>query len=216
MNKKQINRLRRIGLDLDWQAAFGGTSRGNRHLSWVVKLAGYLASAEGGDPSIVEAAAWIHDSALPSGNDYEYARNRRIALKLLKPLGLEQAEAIAVAEAVASHEGTMAPASLEAQIIHDADALEKCGVLGLIRHTWKTIHRDERARSRQRLSLAQVNGVVDHVKWRQTQLHTATAKRISRYLGKGIRRDIARRIVTLVAPLAAPRGPTHTTKHPPS
>ena len=82
LDKKTLQKIRNIALTVDHDAAFGGKSKGNKHLQRVVRIAKFLARAEGANISITEAGAFLHDTALPSGNDYEYARDEKTALAL--------------------------------------------------------------------------------------------------------------------------------------
>jgi hypothetical protein len=201
MDSTKLKRVKKLATAIDWQDAFHGKSKGNKHLSRAIRIANYLALAEGADLSIVRPATWLHDLALPSGNDYQYARNKRTAMALLAKLKVSKNEAQKIAECVASHEGTVDPKTLEAKIVHDADVLEKCGLLGLIRHTWKTVHRTSVPRAS--LSLREVDEIIRHMAWRQKRLQTASARRISVHLRKGVSKDLSRRVVNLTAPLAA-------------
>jgi HD domain len=201
MNSVELGKIQKLALAIDWEQSFRGRSRRNKHLSRVVRIATYLARAEGAQLSIVRPAAWLHDAALPSGDDYQYTGNKRIATKLLVRIGISRKEASKIAECIASHEGTVAPKTLEAKVVHDADVLEKSGLLGLIRHTWKTVHHT--AVPQASLSKREVDAIMKHVAWRQRQLQTKTAKRISVRLQKGISKSIARQVVELTVPLAA-------------
>jgi HD superfamily phosphodiesterase len=201
MDSATLKKVEKLATAIDWKDAFRGRSKGNKHLSRVIKIAIYLARAEGADLSVVKPAAWLHDSALPSGDDYQYTKNKRIAMGLLAKLKIEKSEAANIAECIASHEGVVTPKTLEAKVVHDADVIEKCGLLGLVRHTWKTVHRT--SVPRECLSSREVDEIIKHVAWRQKRLQTNTARRISARLTKGMSKALARRVIALTIPLAA-------------
>jgi len=137
LNKNTLQKIKKLALKTDHNVAFSGKSKGNKHLLRVVLIAKFLAQKTGADESIVVAGAFLHDTALPSGNDYNYLKNKKIAKDLLKHFNLSQIELEGIVECVASHEGITNPKTLEAKVVHDADVLEKLGFLGIIRHTWK-------------------------------------------------------------------------------
>jgi len=90
------------------------------------------------DREIVELAALLHDIARPEelasqGRVCHAAAGAEIAEKLLLELGAPQASAAAVAAAVRSHRyrDAVAPETLEAQIVFDADKLDSLGAVGL-------------------------------------------------------------------------------------
>lgn len=200
INKKTLAQIGNLGIKIDHNQAFKGKSKGNKHLSRVVRIAKFLAKKSGADLDIVEAAAYLHDTALASGNDYDYKKNKKIALKLLKQFKLSQRDAEHIAECVASHEGTRIPRTLEAKIVHDADVLEKTGLLGMIRHTWKmtNMNKLDPANVRQR----DAKKILAHVRWRSRQLQMPLARNMSAYLSGGLDERAAIRIIEITAPLA--------------
>ena len=145
------------------EKASGGKSKGNKHLFRVVKIADHLAKKMKADARIVQAGAWLHDTALPSGNDYDYKKNKRIVQKILSSAPISKGDKNLIAECVASHEGTEGPKTLEARVVHDADVLEKVGLLGLIRHTWKLTNSDKINPSA--VKDGDVKKIVDHIAW---------------------------------------------------
>lgn len=176
IDKESLKAISNLGIEIDHKMAFGGKSKGNKHLFRVVKLAKYLAKKENADVNIVEAAAWLHDTALPSGNDYDYIKNKKIALKLLKDIRIDKSDKDLVAECIASHEGTAERNTLEAKIVHDADVLEKTGILGLIRHTWKLTNFQKI--NPENITEKDVNEIKEHIVWRINQLETKEAKKL--------------------------------------
>ena len=103
---------------------------------------------------------------------------------------------------MASHEGTAKPRSLEAKIVHDADVLEKTGILGIIRHTWKLVHSPKTLNLDSDVTLSK--NVFEHLQWRASRLQTILAKNIHHYLTQGIDMspDFAQKLVSFIRPLA--------------
>ncbi len=201
LDRKTIDKIKKLGIKIDHEQAFGGKSKGNKHLSRVVRVAKFLAKKTGANIRIVEAAAYLHDTALPSGNDYDYSKNKKIVLNILKRFDLSKEEADRIAECVASHEGTRGPKTLEAKIVHDADVREKTGVLGIIRHTWKMTNMNKLDPAHIRENDAKK--ILAHVRWRAKKLQTPIARKIEKYLSQGIDQKTAKKIVFVTAPLAA-------------
>ncbi len=177
ITKESLHAIKKLGIGIDHDVAFGGKSKGNQHLQRSAALAEHLAQCVGADVSVAVAGAWLHDTALPSGNDYDYTTNKDIVLALLKDIEMSQDDRKAVAECVASHEGTVVPKSLEAQVVHDTDVLEKSGILGVIRHTWKMTNSSKI--NPLQITQRDVDAVLEHVAWRQKQLKLDEARRIS-------------------------------------
>ncbi len=180
LDKKTLSKIKKLALKIDWDDAFSGKSKGNRHLFRVVKIAKFLANKTGADKLIVEAGALLHDVPLPSGDDYNYKKNKKIVIKLLKQFDLTKSEQEKIAECVASHEGTVSPKSLEAKIVHDADVLEKSGILGIIRHTWKLTNLG-------RIKYNNINDkvvqeILHHINQRSKKLQIPQSREINRYL----------------------------------
>ena len=109
------------------------------HILRVARLAERLAAEEGADAEVCVAGALLHDLVYRPKNHAESPHTARMAAELV-PLwcretpGLE-AKAEAVAAAVASHSwsGGETPASLEADVVQDADRLEAIGAIGIAR-----------------------------------------------------------------------------------
>lgn len=109
------------------------------HVLRVLALAERLARAEGADLAIVHAAALLHDIARADedetrGDDHAQMAAER-ALKLLLERGVSPDQAQAVAHAIAAHRfrSTLAPQTLEAKILFDADKLDSIGAIGIAR-----------------------------------------------------------------------------------
>jgi uncharacterized protein len=200
LNKRLLLKIKKLALKIDHDISFGGKSKGNRHLFRVVRIAKFLAQKTGANMGIVTAGAFLHDTALPSNNDYNYFQNKKIVKKLLKSFNLSKNELNQIAECVASHEGTINPKSLEAKIVHDADVLEKMGLLGIIRHTWKMVNLGEI--DHKIIKDRDVKKILNHVAWRANRLQTPIAKKIEKYLATLINKQKAKIIISLTANLA--------------
>ncbi|MDO8483175.1 MAG: HD domain-containing protein [bacterium] len=197
LNKNTLLKIKIQALKIDHDVAFGGKSKGNRHLWRVVKLAKYMAKQLGANVSVVEAGAWLHDTALPSGNDYDYKKNKEIVKVILTTFNLSVEDSDMIAECVASHEGTSKPKSLEAKIVHDADVLEKSGVLGVIRHTWKLTNSGKLTADN--TTKRDATKILNHLRWRSKKLQTSLGKKIHSYLSVPISVAQAEKIIFIVA-----------------
>ncbi len=109
------------------------------HILRVARLADRLAREEGADREVCVAAALLHDLVYRPKNHPESPLTARMAAEAVprwcrETPGLE-AKAEAVAAAVASHSwsGGETPASLEAEVVQDADRLEALGAIGIAR-----------------------------------------------------------------------------------
>ena len=200
LNKNTLQKIKKLALKTDHNVAFSGKSKGNKHLLRVVLIAKFLAQKTGADESIVVAGAFLHDTALPSGNDYNYLKNKKIAKDLLKYFNLSQIELDGIVECVASHEGITNPKTLEAKVVHDADVLEKLGFLGIIRHTWKLTNSGKI--NYKMITDKNIKIILDHIKWRRKKLQTPMAKKIGKYLSTPIDKQKAKMIVTLSSDMA--------------
>ena len=176
MNQTQKNILdilAKKAIDLDWHIAFGGKSKGNRHLFRVNKIATVLQRKEGGDKFIVLSAAWTHDVALAFGDDNNLQEIYKHTFNFLVKNGVGPSSQL-IAEAAAGHEESMS-SSIEAKIVHDADVLDKSGVLGIIRHIWKmsNLIEDRIVNSESDLILLR-----ESLEKRQKKLFTATGRKL--------------------------------------
>ncbi len=195
-----LQKIKNLALKIDNDIAFGGKSKGNKHLLRVVKVAKFLAQKTGADLFISIAGAYLHDTALPSGNDYNYKNNKEIVKDLLKSFTISKKELDGIAECVASHEGTFKPKSLEAKVVHDSDVLEKTGLLGIIRHTWKLTNSGKI--NHKNITDKDVKLVIDHIDWRRKKLQTPIAKKIAKFLTIPINKEKAKIIVSISSELA--------------
>ncbi len=202
LNKETIDTIRAFAIANDWNMAFGGASTGNQHLSRMVRISLFLADHLNANSLLVEAGAWLHDFPLGSGMDDNHEHNHKVTSSVLDNFSLTENEKGLIAEAAASHEGTSDLVSIEAQVIHDADVLEKTGILGIIRHTWKTVHSPTFKKSSSDNELATL--VLNHLIWRTNRLQHAISRDISGYLTDGIDMSPEHTImlVSLIRPLA--------------
>lgn len=196
-----LQNIKREAIKIDWDKSFGGRSKGNKHLERIVSIAKHIARKEGADLSIVEAGSWLHDIALPTGDDKNYQTNIKITLDLLRPLGVAKKDARLVAECVATHEGVISPKTIEAKVVHDADVLEKIGILGLIRHTWKMTNFKEINPSN--IRDRDIEAITRHIDWRIGQLQTESSKKFLKYLNIKLSFSECKRLVLKISSLAA-------------
>jgi len=108
------------------------------HILRVLALAERIARAEGADLSIVRAAALLHDwgreVAEAQGQDHALSAAER-ARDWLLARGADPAWTQAVCYAIACHRYRSGPlpATLEAQVLFDADKLDAIGAIGIAR-----------------------------------------------------------------------------------
>lgn len=185
MTKEKNELVERIGDDavkLDWEVAFGGKSKGNRHLYRVNEIAKYLLEKEDGDEFIVLVGAWIHDVALASGSDYDSERVENYTRDFLQKYSeIPNEIKEKIIDCAVGHESNGMKLSTEAAIVHDADAVDKCGALGVVRHIWKMTNMLE---NRVLTSKADLEKLKKHLRERQTNLLTDTANKLVADLNK--------------------------------
>lgn len=137
IRKEQMKKIQAFAIDIDWNGAFAGASKGNRHLFRTVAKAILLAKKVGARTDIVEAGAWLHDTNLEQTITGETLANKEKVVEFLKTMGLEDADIKSVLHCIEAHDGRILATTIEAKVVHDADTLEKSGPLGIIRETWK-------------------------------------------------------------------------------
>ena len=185
MNKKREILINKIGEDAvrhDWVNTFGGKSYGNQHLYRVNKIASFLMEKEGGNPEVVILGAWVHDVALSAGSDYDENKVERETRKFLdKYVELDEDLKERVINCAMNHESELGVKLVEARIVHDADALDKCGALGVVRHIWKMTNMLEN-----RLLKGKKDFLIlkNHLLKRQSHLQTKTALVLAKKLNK--------------------------------
>ncbi len=109
------------------------------HVLRVLALAERLARAEGADLDIVRAAALLHDIARSDedesrGDDHAAMAAERAGI-ILRERGTGPERVDAVRHAIAAHRfrGSVAPQTLEAKVLFDADKLDSIGAIGIAR-----------------------------------------------------------------------------------
>ncbi len=169
ITKEQIEKIKNFAIDLDWNKAFDGASKGNRHLFRIVNKAKESTKNYDVDASIVESGAWLHDSGLAKTANGNTLANKEKVLKHLEEFGVSKEDQMKILHCIESHDGRVIAKTIEAKIVHDADTLEKMGPLGIIRETWK------KARSGWTTEKI-VEHLKTHIKKRENRLYTKEAK----------------------------------------
>jgi uncharacterized protein len=112
---------------------------GPAHLERVVATALRLAAEEDARMEIVLPAAWLHDCVHVAKDSPERARASRLAaghaLQFLEAAGYPRDCLPEIAHAIEAHSFSagIAPRTLEAQVVQDADRLDALGAIGLAR-----------------------------------------------------------------------------------
>lgn len=113
--------------------AAAGSSHDFGHVLRVTALAERIGRAEGADLAIVRTAALLHDIAESSGRTDHHLRGAARARELLADQPIEFVEAVAHAIAAHRFRAGPDPATLEAQVVFDADKLDITGAIGVAR-----------------------------------------------------------------------------------
>lgn len=106
------------------------------HVLRVWAMATRIATAEGADVDVVEAAALLHDTGraeeLSTGRSHAAISAERARLLLA---GRDAAVVDSIVAAIATHSfrAGLRPATLEAQVLYDADKLDSIGAIGIAR-----------------------------------------------------------------------------------
>jgi uncharacterized protein len=109
------------------------------HFRRVWRMTLGIACKEGGDMDVLAAAAWFHDLVNPPKNSPDRARASALsadaAAPILLDLSFPQDKIPAVQHAILTHSFSagIAPETLEAQILQDADRLDALGAIGIAR-----------------------------------------------------------------------------------
>lgn len=109
------------------------------HLARVWKNARAIQAAEGGDAEIIAAAVLLHDCVAVEKNSALRSQASRLAAekagKVLRDLGWSEPQAAATAHSIEAHSFSagIAPRTLEARIVQDADRLDAIGMIGVAR-----------------------------------------------------------------------------------
>ncbi|MEO8482237.1 MAG: HD domain-containing protein [Acidobacteriota bacterium] len=109
------------------------------HIQRVVANAKALARAEQADERVVIPAAWLHDCVAVPKNSPDRPRASALAAeeatRLLSSWGYDDLPFGEIAHAIEAHSFSagIAPESLEARVLQDADRLDALGAIGLAR-----------------------------------------------------------------------------------
>lgn len=137
-----------LGVDLaTWEARFeasvsgvpGDAAHDLQHVRRVVRSAKALAAREGARLEVVVPAAWFHDCvAVPKDSPDRGAASRLAAAEAVRRLrswGYAEALSEAIAHAIEAHSfrAGIAPRTLEARVVQDADRLDAIGAVGIAR-----------------------------------------------------------------------------------
>ena len=117
---------------------------GFAHILRVLRMAEHLAELEGADHEIVRAAALLHDSADPDlavepdgqARLAHHLASARFAQRFLSAEGWPADRINAVAHCIRAHrfrDDREPPATIEAQVLFDADKLDAIGAIGVAR-----------------------------------------------------------------------------------
>jgi uncharacterized protein len=119
---------------------FNGEATGHdwHHINRVVNLSKYIQSKEGGDTTIIELSALLHDISDHKFNGGKPDEGGRVAHALLIKLGydLESANHVKYIVDNVSYKGANTKVemdSLEGRIVQDADRLDAIGAIGIAR-----------------------------------------------------------------------------------
>ena len=176
MDSRKTELLEMIGdraVQQFWREAFEGKTYGSRHLHRVNRIARRLWEKEGGDEFLILAAAWVHDVFLAEGDDSNSAKVEAFTMGFLRQFdALSEEEIRMIAQCAGAHEAGGENLTLEARIVHDADVLDKSGMLGVVRHIWKMTYMLKKRTLTEKNDLKELE---DHLKEREERLFTKTA-----------------------------------------
>jgi len=172
--QEQLEKIKDFAIDLDWNSAFEGKSKGNRHLFRIVQKARDLAKHRDADITdldirIIEAGAWLHDTNLEQTISGSTLANKNKVLKFLEEIRVSKTDAERILHCIEAHDGRILAETTEAKIVHDADTLEKMGPLGIIRETWK---RSQEGWNTEKI----IKHLKSHLRKREAKLYTQKAK----------------------------------------
>ncbi|MDR0242759.1 MAG: HD domain-containing protein [Burkholderia sp.] len=122
-----------------WHDADGDGAHDTSHLQRVWKNAAAIHAEEGGDAEVLFAATLLHDCVAVEKDSPLRAQASRLsaekARRVLTSLDWPDAKIDAVAHAVEAHSysACIAPKTLEAKVLQDADRLDAIGMVGVAR-----------------------------------------------------------------------------------
>ncbi len=107
------------------------------HTRRVVKLAKRISREMNADTEVIVLAAWLHDIAKPGnhGVPNHGAKSAEMASEILKEMGYDDGIISRVREMICKHVGLILEKELEpleAQILWEADKLDKLGIVGYV------------------------------------------------------------------------------------
>ncbi|MFC3032365.1 HD domain-containing protein [Pseudoalteromonas fenneropenaei] len=120
-------------------ATVADTAHDITHIERVVKVAKQLAHAEQADLAVVIPAAWLHDCVAVAKNHPDRAIASKLAadkaVTFLQAYGYDESKLAAIHHAIVAHSfsANVAPTSLEAKIVQDADRMDALGAIGISR-----------------------------------------------------------------------------------
>ncbi len=109
------------------------------HIQRVYRLAEHIARLENADLEVVRAAVLLHDAQSASGNESQRSDHHlaatEFAAEVLKKEGWSTERIAAVQECIRTHRfrANLAPQTLEAKVLFDADKLDAIGAIGVAR-----------------------------------------------------------------------------------
>lgn len=109
------------------------------HFERVVKVAALLAKEEGAEWWVVEPAAWLHDLVIVPKSSPLRAQASRLsaeaAIQFLREERYPEEYFALIAHAIEAHSFSagVAPQTLEARVVQDADRLDALGAVGIAR-----------------------------------------------------------------------------------
>ncbi len=177
--KKQIKQIKEFGIDLDWNSAFGGKSKGNRHLFRIVNKALELSKNYECNKKIIEASAWLHDTNLEKTISGSTLANKEKIIRFLTKIDVCKEDQPKIIQCIEAHDGRIKAKTIEAKIVHDADTLEKMGSLGILRETWK---RSQLGWNTEKIA----KHLKKHIKKREGRLYTQEAKSQAKELNSNL------------------------------
>jgi uncharacterized protein len=119
--------------------AAGDAAHDPGHARRVVRNARKLAATKGARLEVVVPAAWLHDCVTVPKDSPQRAQASRLAadeaVRWLREWGCAEALLPEIAHAIEAHSFSagLAPRTLEAKVVQDADRLEALGAVGLAR-----------------------------------------------------------------------------------
>ncbi len=134
----EINLIQEIKLELQKQFENEATGHDWFHIQRVYDNACFIQSKEGGNKTVIELAALLHDISDHKFNGGKLNIGGQIGYELLRKKGCSKEIASQVKEIIdiVSFKGAMVkdkPTSLEAKIVQDADRLDALGAIGIAR-----------------------------------------------------------------------------------